>query len=280
MRWISRHALILGLCFVLFSNMGLWAAVYWNRLGAPESTLVLSERELRTAHQSYAPLHPVDKEGNVKSAIRFRLLVANESNQNDAYQIPWEKMKTMGFDPGIVKTIEVRDTFYFLTISKKNAFAVLELDGLARQQLIDEKEAFLATCTTGDSDRKRQNICNRTAHRLKNLKTTDSRLFIVDVGLDKEALRTAYPNRSRYAIVHATIGPSRQLLRVRDTNTPPPQFTGEVNEVRVSEISLPLEWHEDSLYQRGSHFEASVSFGQRLEPWLTAFKVEQPETSN
>lgn len=277
MKWINRHALILGLSFILLANMGLWAAVYWNRLGAPESTLVLSERELIPVHQDYALLHPVDKEGRVRQAIRFKLRVNNYSNRlGNMYRISQEKMEALGFSHEFIKKIGKPKPFFLWKSQKRSAFVVLEMDGPAYQQFIAKNKAVQAGTPCSEKDKECKKLYYLSPEVLKNMQTTSSRLYIVDVGLDKQALRTMYPDRSRYAIVPGAVV-AFPLFRPQNMESPTPKFTGWVQDILVPEISLPLEWHNDSLYERSPRFEAEVSFGQRLEPWFKHLHLPSQE---
>lgn len=277
MKWVTRHALILGLCFILLANMGLWAATYWNRQGTPESTLVLSERELNIIRQSYAPLHPVNKEGEVKQAVRLTLRVNNHSNRlGNMYMIPQEKMEALGFSHEFIEKTGKPKPFFLWRLQKKLAFVVLEMEGPFHQQFMLETKAALAGSPCNETDKTCESLSSLSPEALKQLQATSSRLYIVDVGLDQQTLRTRYPDRDHYAIVHGTVQASPGTF----SDSSPPQLMGWVQDILVPEISLPLEWHDDALYERPAHFEAEVSFGQRLEPWLTGFKTENPEKTN
>jgi hypothetical protein len=104
-----------------------------------------------------------------------------------------------------------------------------------------------------------------------------SRLFAIDAGLDRAALRAKYPDRSRFLILKATVRP--QLVTVDKLR----RVGGYVSGLGVRQINVPFEQRpalEPALRNRnrtpkdpGIPFEATVAFGQRLEPWLESVRV-------
>ena len=98
----------------------------------------------------------------------------------------------------------------------------------------------------------------------------DTRLFAVDAGLDRPALRARYPDRAMYAIVRGRISPMRD--RVED------DLGGFIDELSVGDVNVPLEMRPvfDGVVGRNGYlrsmptvrFDATVMFGQRAEPWL------------
>jgi hypothetical protein len=99
-----------------------------------------------------------------------------------------------------------------------------------------------------------------------------SRLFIVDAGRDRAALRALYPDRTRYAIVRGAVRP--QVVGPDTAAT----FQGYVTEVAAEQINVPYRFRAafDSVRRSessrdeitASPFAASVAFGRRLEPWI------------
>ena len=97
-----------------------------------------------------------------------------------------------------------------------------------------------------------------------------SRLFAIDAGYDREALRAQYPEGTRYAIVRGTI-------RIDVGWGEPPQIAGAINTL-IDDIHVPRQFRPvvDSVqrtFVRGretlsSRYAAEVAFGRRLEPWL------------
>jgi hypothetical protein len=101
----------------------------------------------------------------------------------------------------------------------------------------------------------------------------DSRLFVVDAGLDAAALRAAYPDPARYAIVRGQLRPA--LVGSGHAA----ELSGYISELSIGEINVPhafREVFEPALrdlargQRNGMAYEVTVAFGKRLEPWITA----------
>lgn len=278
-------ALALGLGMILFANLAVWIGVSWNR-SAPESTLQLSERELR--HDRYS-LYYSEEEGNMdrrspdNNAIEFKLMI----NNRYSYKITEEKLEALGFGEYIRDTRNKLDDSGMET-PEKSVLLVLELDGPTYQarveqirlevdearQLVTQSAKQSAKSSLGNEHP--QEKLERKEEELKTLLTKESRLYIVDVGLDKTTLRAAYPDTQHYAIVKATMSPSYSYSKGSD-GTSTPTITSNVRQVLIDKIYLPRQWHSEPLYKRNAHFTATVNFGQRLEPWISNLEPAQKE---
>ena len=107
---------------------------------------------------------------------------------------------------------------------------------------------------------------------LSQERTLNSRLFVVDAGLDAAVLRAKYPDRSRFAIVGGQVSPSWMAN----------DHGGMVTGVNVESITVPLQFrsvfdealkHSERRYDSDtplSPFAVSVAYGKRLEPWILA----------
>ena len=105
---------------------------------------------------------------------------------------------------------------------------------------------------------------------MKSEEQENSRLFAVDAGLSQAELRAKYPDRSRYAIVRAQVRPWSSGAQGK--------IVGYIDDISVDSINVPYEYH--ALFERvrgqesaQQHFEASVAFGQRLEPWMVGMSA-------
>ncbi|HHL1017494.1 TPA: DUF4824 family protein, partial [Pseudomonas aeruginosa] len=105
-------------------------------------------------------------------------------------------------------------------------------------------------------------------HQLKHEQGEASRLFIVDAGLDLAALRQRYPERQRYAIVKGRVRPWSAVDGGRTL------VGGYISRTDLAAINVPRQWHAvfakvDEQNYRLAPLELHLSFGQRLEPWIT-----------
>lgn len=270
-------AIAIGLGLILFANLAVWVGVSWNR-STPESTLQLTEREL--PHDRYAH-YSSDEEGNRdrrsadNNAIEFTLII----NNRYSYSPSENKLEALGF-ADYLREVREKDNYTDVDMLEKPVLLVLELNGPAYQAQVERlkrevdeaRELAKHSAKLPPKDKQPQETLERKERELKQLMTRESRLYIVDAGLDKATLRATYPDTQRYAIVKATISPSHYYGN-KPEGEDAEAITGRVKEVLVDKIYLPRQWHSEPLYKRNAHFSATVNFGQRLEPWISSLEV-------
>lgn len=286
MSWTRVRYLSAGLVLIGLVNAIVLAGVAWNRQPPAESTLQLSERELGS---TYGYWH---KDNN---SLALRLDYRWPTQADDAYYlaISAEKMAELGF--------RLPDELNEQTVSRyrrqldREALLVLELDGPAYQREVAlvraaHEHARRLHKSVPDSQELRD-AAERAAKALAYEQQRASRLLVVDVAGDQQALRTRYPDRQRYAIVRAIVEVQANSVASGWTGEgadPRPQsqrFTwqlgGSANTPGLYSINLPHRWHAtfDSLPQQDERsgaddpsyqkrFTANVAFGRRLEPWF------------
>jgi hypothetical protein len=275
--WSGRYTLIVGLALILLTNAVALLGVYWNRSGEPESLLALTQRELR---QPYG--WGMDRENSgVSLQIHWRVLSGERSRPyyysgGSPAWLDQDKMASLGFEVNPSKDMQYDYRWASRQLSRE-VLLVLELDGPAyqeslqrAQQYASEQDAKLAALP---DDRAMQANAKNSHEQVMREEQDNSRLFAIDAGLDLNELRAQYPDRNRYAIVRAQVRPS-----VGEQG----KIASYVNKINIDEINVPREFHAvfDSRVRpvigRTSgrqKFEASVAFGQRLEPWITGITV-------
>jgi hypothetical protein len=139
-----------------------------------------------------------------------------------------------------------------------------------------QKEEALRAANVGKKEFE-QRLKNAKEH-LKQEERENSRLFIVDAGLEVEVLRAKYPDRARYAIVRGQIRP---LLVGRESKL---RLSGYADGLSIDQINVPLVYRRvfEPMLQKGGGpynaagrpYRASVAFGKRLEPWIAAVSGE------
>jgi hypothetical protein len=278
--WTRRHTLIAGLALILLTNAVALLGVYRNRSGDPESLLTLTQRELR---QPYG--WGMDRENSGMSLqINWRV-PSGEKYQPYFYSggnpvwLDQDKMESLGFDVNPPK--EMQENFRWASRQlSREVLLVLELDGPAYQQSLQQAQQYAAEqdakLAVQPNDKSLQQLAKTAHDQARMEEDNNSRLFAVDAGLDLDELRDHYPDRNRYAIVHAQVRPS-YLSGLG-------KFTGNIDKLSIDEINVPYEFHSAfdirvrpaALRQTfggqtsgGRTFEAGVAFGQRLEPWIT-----------
>ncbi|MFC5697347.1 DUF4824 family protein [Pseudomonas sp. GCM10022186] len=251
----TRTVLIAGLALIALTNAVALGGVWYNRSGEPESSLLLSERELRRSHEW-------SRHENSGLALRLEWRRPRDPASDDRYQrlmLDEARLLALGF-------IAPENGDPRHDSQERQALVVLELDGPARKAELERVREGLQNARielrANPNDKRRQDAERAARDYLDHEEQRDSRLFAVDLGLDREALRSRYPDRSRYAIV-----PGSVHAWVRDGH-----LTGQISELRITAINVPHAWRHtlDKALERDrpAPFQVRVSFGQHLEPWM------------
>jgi hypothetical protein len=261
--------------------------VYFNRSGEPDARLTLSQRELGIPWDWRVPR---DNSGLV---LGLNWRVPDGSAVDYSYGgygyhggtpewLDEPRMKALGFDTAAVaENSEGRRRFERQL--PREALLVLELAGPSWQQALERARTNAArheAARLANADSKEfAEKAKRAQEQLKNEETRNSRLFAIDVGADRSALRAKYPDRGRYLILKATLRPR---LETQDKKT---RVTGYVSELAAQRINVPhalrqtLEPELRKPRRNGldpdANFEATVAVGQRLEPWIDAISVSR-----
>lgn len=283
--WTRRRTLLTGITLILAVNALALAGVFYNRSGEPESLLRLSQRELRLPYRGWA-------NGAENSGVELSLIwrVAATDALGDSYygsyghHAEWldkAKLAALGFD--VSRGTGDADKTPHLQQSK-TVLLVLELNGPAYQRVLErsrknaQQKEELSTANADEKGLAQQ----AKAAREQTMREAqeNSRLFVVDAGLDRDVLRAQYPDRSHYLIVNGRIRP--QIVGHEKER----HLSGTVTGLGVSQINVPVafqrplkratpnpqaNWNSPSV-----RFEADIAFGKRLEPWLVGL-VEPSE---
>jgi Domain of unknown function (DUF4824) len=271
--------LIAGLALLALTNLVALGGALWNRSGEPEARLRMSERELhrvdpwyRNRENSGLSLRPI-----------WRVLVDRAQNAElytwgyaGAGGAPaWldkAKMEALGFDASAASAVEGRSWTRYEKQLAREVLLVLELDGPAYRRALELVTEHAAREKAKPVDAEDKTALERWKNAREALEwetSRSSRLFVVDAGLDPEALRAKYPDRGRYAIVRGEVRP--WILNPKDDKA-----AGYVSSVSVPSINVPLRLRKVfgdaklSEYEPGPRtpFEATVAYGKRFEPWL------------
>jgi len=272
MKWTSKTALIAGLALITTTNLVALGGAAYNRSGEPDSSLSVTQRELQPDHIG------VYRKENSGLTLHLRWRVLQQAEIRSVYAFDgagggapaWldaAKMAELGFDRKIMVNRSAADAQWRHERQlPRDVLVVLELNGPVYQQALERARRAATEVESknerGEGKKNAQEIIDRAERR-------SSRLFAVDAGLDRDALRAKYPDRQTYAIVRGQVRPAWE---------PSGKISGTLYDLSAAAINVPLEMRaafDGALppsYQRsmdeGPHFEAKVAFGQRLEPWL------------
>jgi hypothetical protein len=272
---------------ILLANVVALTGVYFNRSGEPEARMKLSQRELGTPWDWSA----VGDNSGLVLGLNWRV---NDGHAGEKFYADYgyhggtpewldePRMKALGFDTAPVgESGEARRRFE--RSLPREVLLVLELAGPAWQQARQrawQNAARHEAARLANADSKEfAGKAKQAQDALQSEETRNSRLFAIDAGLDRAALRAKYPDRSRFLILKAKLRPT---LATQDKKT---RVSAHVSELAVRRINVPHALRpglEPALRNPRSNgrdpdakFEATVAFGQRLEPWIEAISVSR-----
>ncbi|GAB6042943.1 DUF4824 family protein [Endothiovibrio diazotrophicus] len=284
-----RHAYLAGALLVVLANAVALLGVADNRSGEPESRLTLSERELIPRFGDH-----LEGEGNgVTLDPIWRVLLREEAI--DTYggsfyggggSPAWfdrAKLEQLGFD--LSRPLEEEaDRRHYRRTRPRQALLVLELNGATYRQAMERATRRLAderSLLRGNDTAEFRERVKKAEQALQRERDEASRLFVIDAGLDRAALRAAHPDRRRYAIVRGEV---RISVIGKEGNE---QVAGSISDLAMETINVPhalqgpfsdlrrIDPYRRKLKARVP-FTVTVAFGRRLEPWVTAVTVSTP----
>lgn len=191
--------------------------------------------------------------------------IAAGAYEHDPAWLDAAKLKSLGFDIAPLMSVGMEDQGHLdRSELSLEVFLVLELNGPAYQRALAQTRRIAAS--------ERPSI-DSAKHYLMEEEQNNSRLFVVDAGLDAGALRVKYPDRSHYAIVRGRVRPQWSILAKKS------HLSGNIDRMSIDTINVPLGFRPIFMSKSGkvynsddennSHpFEAVVAFGKRFEPWI------------
>ncbi len=271
-----RRILLAGLALILVSNAVVLAMAAYNRLGEPDSRVQLTERELWLP-----PAHGFAKENSgITLILRYR--VKGERGAADFKdmdtQASWldrDKLTTLGFDLDALLIADDERVRYAARAIRREAVLVLEYDGDAYGEAVARMERQLAegeaTALPADAAESRSSSLRA---RLDALRTSETRLYVVDAGLDRAALRRRYADGSRYLLMKGTVG-----LSLEWTNDGKRKLHGVIHNVLPDRVHVPSSYRTPlQTFLVGGRswrldgpprYTVTFNLGQRLEPWVS-----------
>lgn len=271
------RALLVGVILIVLTNAVVLAGVAYNRSGEPESVLRLNERELQIRNWRW----PSNENSSIDVHLNWRLPELDASDDEPRgiwhrglHSLQPAQLHELGFVvSGDIESDEIANRV--ARQPSRAVWLVLEHDGPAYQAALErarkrlERATSLAQVNAGDEEFQRRLGTARRAAEREELSA--SRLFIVDAARDKDALRSRYPDRQRYAIVRGRLrvtvqgqpGRKRLVALVAGVDT---------DTIRVPHahraIVEPFARSERYFDNREPRFAATVNFGRRFEPWI------------
>jgi len=279
--WSRSRTLGVGIGLIVLTNAIALGGVWWNRSATPDSALTLSQRELGLPWRSLR----LTENSGLALNLNWRVAGREAGEFASGYTLnggtpEWldaPKMAALGFPVDTAQAADERR--HYSRPLPREVILVMELAGPAWQRALDRarenagRHAAAAAANVGSKQFAER--AKRANDELGREENSNSRLFVIDAGLDARLLREKYPDRNRFLLLHGTVRPTTHS---RERNTL--QATGYVSRVGNGQIHVPHALREplDSLRAQGEpgggdRFTATLLVGQRLEPWLVEVKL-------
>lgn len=271
----SRRLFAFGFVLLVATNSIVLSGVASNRSGEPESQIILTERELRLPYQNRK------EDSGLALQLTWRVLNMDEKYDSSSWTTPaWfnsEKLEELGF--------KIDD---FLNSSgdkkrdkepiPKEVYIVLEKEGAPYREVIKRAEAALkreeSLLQLNPEDKELREKFENAEKRLERERTSESRLFAIDAGLDPWALREKYGDRTCFVIAKGSVKPNYWDKKDR-------YIFGYISKLSVTDVHVPLEQRRtfDAILSENKtkthdftspRFEVKLAYGSRFEPWIAS----------
>jgi hypothetical protein len=277
----SRGLFALAFLILVAANIAALSRVVTNRSGEPESRLALTEREMQL------PYFIREENNSISLQLSWRALGKDEDGNSSYWRSPeWfdaGKLRELGFTIEDTPDANANDSLHKEPIARE-VFIVLEYEGAPHQEAVRRAEAAVekAKSSLRNNEKEYDNAVKQAEERLQRERTTASRLFAVDAGLNPTALREKYGDRSRFIITKGLVKPWYHVSK--DSS----ETTGNIVRLSVEKIYVPLELRQalDSLPNRnpsGLHdlerprYALELAYGNHQEPWILSVQRLEKE---
>lgn len=247
---------IIAIVLVVVVNVYVLAGVAWNRSGEPEALLELTERELTVPY-----VRGFRQEENSGVALSIQL------PHQDFDWLDEDKLRMLGVEPDDFG----RDHHDRWQQKQRRVHAVLEFDGPAFQALLQaRREKVESKIQSGEGNEAHR---DRLRQSVADMVQSESRLVVIDAGLDPEALRNRYPDRKRYAVVEAQLS----LRTIFRTGKDEPKIHSRIVRLLPQRVYVPRRFHAALEAATGSErrrfgdpprYRVELYWGRRFEPWI------------
>jgi len=273
---VRRPLTIAAAALLLAVNGWVLLGVGWNRLGDPDATLTLSERELAVRRST----------GREDSGVEVELQVnpwqpgrSCERRWESAAWLPPQRLAELGFDLTLPTDLgEARRQAR--RQPARRGWAVVQLGGSRWDQWAEALQAAVVELDRKIAVEPTLPWLKEKRRQLEHELRAGPRLFMLDAGADAAALRAAYPDRAAVLILAAEIHLDLSVDEGATACAPPrcrpagrvSLLTGNLQVPRHLQALLPPEpppWQvarDDDLHR--PHFTAVVRSGARREVWL------------
>jgi len=193
--WSRRRGWAAAAVLVLLTNAVLLARVAWNRSGEPAARLDLTERELAL------PGAWRDEE-NTGLALTLRFHAPEPWQEPGEEMASWldrEKLGELGFDVGVDPEAPTAERHYRSPLPRE-VWLVLEDEGEAWRRWLGGREEEVAEVRreVGRGEKGTDDL-EAAERSLAADRVEATRLFAIDAGRDRDALRARYADPARFS---------------------------------------------------------------------------------
>ena len=283
-----RKFIIAAVILLLLTNVVVLAGVAYNRSGAPQVSIELTEREL-PIQQSFGA---TDENSGTALSVEWKMFDpdADPKYIPSSYETsPWlndAKLIELGFD--IEKLKRNIDRYQYRTSHLTiEAILVLEYDGQTYREALalaeSRAEALRNEVNDNPDDVNLATRYKNYSEQLTRLKQSRSRLYIIDAGHDIQTLIQKYADNDNYLFLRGEIG-----LRWNED-----VIKGNIRQLSIQKLHIPLPFSQLLSGLAGEHryypykttsipprYTVKLNIGNRLEPWIESVtlneNVEEP----
>lgn len=270
-----RKLLITLVVLLLLTNVVVLAGVAYNRSGEPLASVELTEREL-PIQRSY---RSNDENSGTALRLGWQVLVPDKLEyRSSRYGTPeWldeDKLTALGFDIETFKK-DIAKYQYRTGHLDTEVILVMEYEGdtyhRALALMASKVEELRKRAVDSPDDKKLSKKLERFETQLRQEKLTNTRLYVIDAGLDEQTLMQQYANKSNLLFMRGKIG-----LRWRKE-----AIQGRIKQVHANLVHVPLPFSEQlpvltagktfSTYGKNPtppRYKVRLNIGKRFEPWI------------
>lgn len=277
-----RKRVIAAVLLLLLTNIVVLAGVAYNRSGDDVVSLVLTEREL-SLQRKYSASN--ENSGQHLSLQWQSLSDYSKKNQFrkptrwNPFWLTEDKLKALGVDVDAIKAEYTANKdssdYRRRSLSSANAIMVLEFNGDSYKEAVaSAKEGLDKEIKNPQSE----SGLEREKRDYERAKIMDTRLYVIDAGVDRESLLQKYNDSSKYILMRGEIRPFYD-----ETDK---KVQGRLIKLFVSKIHVPLPYSKliDNISRTEQYtsyssdpvppnYKVNLKFGKRLEPWITSVEA-------
>jgi Domain of unknown function (DUF4824) len=270
-----RKLMIVAVVLLVLTNVVVLAGVAYNRSGEPVFSLELTERELSVV-QSY---RDIDENSGTALTINWHNLDSDADLDNEYSRygaLLWlneAKLAELGFDVAGLKNTKNSRQFN-LDDSRADVILVIEFQGEGYTQAIEIAESRLQYLSRKNNELTQEELDEKIKwhkDKLNDLKISETRLYVIDAGINKQFLLQKYADKNNIFLAHGEVS-----VYLDDK-----KLTGHVRELYIPQVHVPLPYSDQlaeltkgraySDYGKTvipPRYQLRLNVGKRLEPWI------------